>query len=446
MRAAFIALAALLLAARPVAADAHPLGNFTINHEADIVVHRDGLTIDYALDLAEIPTFQLRDSLASDPPASCAALTRQLSVTFDARPLALAVTQARVAFAAGQGGLETLRLDCAVRAPWPGWSDQTHELAVRDTSYAERIGWREMTARGDGVAIDTTLPAESASARLTAYPKDALASAPDVRVATLRLSFDSAASTAQRQRVATPIGPSTDVLTSLLDRTDLGALGLLGALLFAFALGALHAATPGHGKTVMAAYLVGTRRSARQAIALGLTVAISHTAGVVCLALIVVFGAWALSPERVYPVVSAVSAAVVLGLGVLMSRRELAHRRAHRHGHDHSHNVVTSGGWRSLVALGLAGGLVPSASALVLLLGAIAARQAELGIVLVLAFGVGMAATLVGVGVALVAVTRIASRSGVVPGRILAHAPAIAAVVVLIVGLGLTAQSLVALL
>ncbi|HKW78384.1 MAG TPA: High-affinity nickel-transporter [Candidatus Limnocylindria bacterium] len=446
MRAILIALAALVLAARPLAAEAHPLGNFTVNHEADLVVRPDGLALEYAIDFAEIPTFQLRDGIAADPAASCLELSRSLAVRLDGARLALSLVTARTAFFPGQGGLETLRLDCAFRSPWPASDARTHGLDVRDDSYAERIGWREITARGDGVAIDSPLARESASARLTSYPKDALSSAPNVRAGTVRFSLDVAAATSARTAVATPVVVNRDSVTSLLDRTDLGAIGLLAAIFVALALGALHAATPGHGKTIMAAYLVGTRRSVRQALVLGLTVATSHTIGVLCLALLVLFGASALSPERVYPLASLVSAVVMLTLGVAMSRRELAHRRAHRHGHEHAHQDEMSGsGWRSLIALGLAGGLVPSASALVLLLGAIAAHRADLGVVLVGAFGVGMAATLVGVGVALVTCTRLLSRRAGL-SRFAALAPTLAAAVVLVVGLGLTAQSLVALL
>ena len=437
-----ILVAIALLAGRPLVAEAHPLGNFTINHEADIVVRPDGVLVGYVLDLAEIPTFQLRDALASDPAAACAGLSRSIGVRVGASALPLAVAGARAAFAPGQGGLETLRLECDLSAPWPsGELAPSRELVVSDDVYPERIGWREMTARGEGVAIETALPRQSASARLTAYPKEALSSAPDVREGRVRIASTAAASPSAMSPIAAPVATTSDVLASLLERSDLGSLGPALALLLAFALGALHAATPGHGKTVMAAYLVATRRSSRQAIVLGLTVAVSHTAGVVGLALIVLLGSRTLPPERVYPLLSAGSALIVLGLGVAMSWRAL---RRHAHG-DHDHAHAPASGPRALVALGLAGGLVPSASAVVLLLAAIATRHTELGVVLVLAFGLGMAAMLVGVGLALVAATRAIARMRIVP-RAVAYAPAFAAVVVLLFGIGLTAQSLAALL
>ena len=192
----------------------------------------------------------------------------------------------------------------------------------------------------------------------------------------------------------------------------------------------------------MAAYLVGTRRSVRDAAALGLTVALAHTAGVLTLSVIVVGGAAVFPAERIYPLLSAISALVVVALGLGMLRRELIHRLAHDHAHDHSDGAAP--GTSSLLALGLAGGLVPSASALVLLLGALAAHRPELGVLLVLGFGVGMAATLVGAGVALVAAGRFLVRAPA--ARAMRLVPLATALAVLSVGLGLTAQSLGALL
>ena len=223
------------------------------------------------------------------------------------------------------------------------------------------------------------------------------------------------------------------------------AAGTLLAALVAFGLGALHAATPGHGKTVMAAYLVGTQRSVRDAAFLGLIVAASHTIGVLALAAAVLVAGAALSPERAYPYLSLVSALLVVAIGATMLMRELRHRLDHHHGHEHAHGTASPGGWRSLAALGLAGGIVPSASALVLLLGAIAARRPDAGVVLIVVFGLGMAVTLVGAGLALVVATRALGRVRV-PARFMGALPAAAALVVTAVGVGLTAQSIATLL
>jgi ABC-type nickel/cobalt efflux system permease component RcnA len=421
-------------------ASAHPLGNFTVNHYAGLGIRGDGLSIDYVLDLAEIPAFQLRGTIAPDPSAACAVLARDLAVTLDGAALALRVDAGTVSFNPGQAGLETLRLECGLSTRWT--LDSTpHQLTFADRSYPDRIGWREFTARADDVSIDTVLPATSRSARLTAYPQDAYSSSPDARTAEVRIT-PGASNARQTVSVSSPVGQG-DLFLGLFGGLDVGSLPGLFAIAVAAALGALHAATPGHGKTIMAAYLVGTRRSLRDAVTLGLTVAVAHTAGVLTLAVVVIGGATVFPAERVYPMLSAISAVVVVALGLGMLRRELSHRAAHRHEHDHTHTA--SAGATSLVALGLAGGLVPSASALVLLLGALAAHRPELGVLLVAGFGLGMAATLVGAGVALVAAGRVLDRAPLA-SRVMALAPLVTAVAVLAVGLGLTAQSLSALL
>ncbi len=221
-------------------------------------------------------------------------------------------------------------------------------------------------------------------------------------------------------------------------RADLTPLVILLSFVTAAALGAGHALTPGHGKTLMAAYLVGTRGTARHALALGLSVSLSHTVGILVLAALVVGAADVLPPDVVVrwaPVVAAVSI-VTIGAWMLIGevrRRRMAvdrgnagtpeHDHAHDHddAHDHAHAPEATGEhshggvrhshlppagsaitWRGLFVLGLAGGLIPSTSALLILLGSIAAGRAGFGFVLVVAFGLGMAAVMAGVGLAIV--------------------------------------------
>jgi len=420
-------------------ASAHPLGNFTVNHYAGLDISADRLAIDYVLDLAEIPTFQFRDTIAPEPVAACSLIAHDLVVTLDGAPVMVSVAKGSVSFRPGQAGLDTLRLECAFGAPW-NLGASPHDLTFADGTYPDRIGWREITARAEGMAIDTRLPESTVTERLMTYPQDAFASSPDARTGEVRIAAG-VPSTRRPVSTGAPLAP-TDVLSGPFGRLDLASLPALLAVAVAVALGALHAATPGHGKTIMAAYLVGTRRSVRDAATLGLTVALAHTAGVLTLSVIVVGGATVFPAERIYPLLSAISALVVVALGLGMLRRELVHRVAHHHAHNHTHGAAP--GTSSLLALGLAGGLVPSASALVLLLGAVAAHRSELGVLLVLGFGVGMAATLVGAGVALVAAGRFLVRAPA--ARLMRLVPLATALAVLSVGLGLTAQSLAALL
>ncbi|MDP9265990.1 MAG: nickel transporter [Chloroflexota bacterium] len=448
-------LIAVLLLANGTTASAHPLGNLTINHYAGLVVRADAVLVDYVVDYAEIPTVQLRSSVGADARQSCESLAGGLQVAVDGRSRSLAVVRQAVSFAPGQGGLDTMRLECQYGAEL-GPSADPHMLTFADTNYAERIGWREITARGDGAALRTELPTESISARLMSYPQDLFSSPPDVRRAEIRItptgsgaSSDAVAETNLPGIVARP----TDALASLITRTDLGPLGFVLALAAATGLGALHALSPGHGKTVMAAYLVGSRGSFRQAAVLALAVAVSHTAGVVGLGLLTLAGSALLAPDRVYPYLTMLSAAIVLGLGIWLVGGRLRHRLAHAHGHTHVHDEVRGAdsaplGWRTLAALGLAGGVIPSASALLVLLGAISLHRLELGLVLIVAFGFGMAFTLVGVGMALVGASRMGERrlaSNATLARLYAHVPTAAAVVVLLLGIGMTAQSALAL-
>jgi len=253
--------------------------------------------------------------------------------------------------------------------------------------------------------------------------------------------------------------------------------GLL-ALALAVLLGAAHALAPGHGKTVMAAYLVGLRGSLRQAATIGATVTVTHTAGVLLLGL-VLSASRAVASERVYPWLGLASGLLLAAVGLTLAARALTgHRHPHPHGHAHlhSHGLAAGGegpavptgpaaggeghgaeghghvGWdgrplgrRGLVALGLAGGLVPSPSAVVVLLGGIALGHAWFGILLVLAYGIGMAATLTGVGLLLARVRgRVDRRLAGPAGSLLARAgrllPVATASVIVVVGLALAAQ------
>ncbi len=452
MLLALPALAAALLVAQGTPASGHPLGNFTINHYAGLLVRPDAVVVDYVIDYAEIPTVQLRSVVEGGVRQFCESLAGGIDTRVDGRARPVRVLGQTLAFAPGQGGLDTMRLECQLRADLALGAD-THTLAFADTNYAERIGWREITARGDGAALQTDLPEQSASARLTSYPRDLFTSPLDVRKADIRYTFTGSPSSGGGigdSGLPAVVAQPTDALASLITRTDLGPLGFMLALAAATGLGALHAISPGHGKTVMAAYLVGSRGSFRQALVLALAVAVSHTAGVFGLGLLTLAGTALLAPDRVYPYLTMLSATIVLGLGIWLVGGRIRHGLAHAHGHTHEHRELPGDdaaplGWRTLAALGLAGGIIPSASALLVLLGAINLHRLELGLVLIVAFGLGMAFTLVGVGLALVGASRMGQRrfaANARLARLYTHVPTAAAVVVLLLGIGMTAQSL----
>jgi nickel/cobalt exporter len=246
---------------------------------------------------------------------------------------------------------------------------------------------------------------------------------------------------------------ATAAFTALVGERRLSAGFAAVALLLAVALGAAHALAPGHGKTVMAAYLVGLRGSLRQAATIGATVTITHTAGVLLLGL-VLSTSRAVASERLYPWLGLASGLLLAAVGVALLARALTghrlpHPHEHPHHHDHDHGGHGPAPWplgrRGLVALGLAGGLVPSPSAVVVLLGGIALGQAWFGVALVLAYGLGMAATLTGVGLLLAHLrTRMDRRLHLPAGSLLARLagllPAATASVIVLVGLALATQ------
>ena len=148
----------------PTAA-AHPLGNFTINHYAGLMVSREAIAIDYVLDMAEIPAFQEiatfdanhdgqpdADEAARYHPVQCEAIRPQLALRLNGEPVALTLVSSAIEFPPGAGGLLTLRLSCAFRAPIVNVA-QDARVEFADRSYAKRLGWREIVVTGDGVSL-----------------------------------------------------------------------------------------------------------------------------------------------------------------------------------------------------------------------------------------------------------------------------------------------------
>ena len=243
---------------------------------------------------------------------------------------------------------------------------------------------------------------------------------------------------------------SEDGLTKAFSDAAAGRGVLLILLLTAFAWGAFHALSPGHGKAMVAAYLVGTRGTARHAVALGATVTVTHTIGVFALGAVALLLSQYVLPEELYPWLNLASGTLVLVVGVGVLRARLRHRRRHHHHHGHvhshgggkahSHAPPETLSWRGLVAMGASAGLIPCPSALVVLLGAIAQGQIALGMLLIVAFSVGLAATLTLLGLAVVYAGKALTRMPI-PGRVTAALPTVSALLIVAVGLVLTVQA-----
>jgi ABC-type nickel/cobalt efflux system permease component RcnA len=458
-------LAGALLAGHLLApaAAAHPLGNFTVSHHSTLLVGREAIVVEQLIDMAEIPAYQELAGIDRDGdgapsaaeaaayhPERCAAVGAELRLLVADRPATLRLTSSAVSFPPGQGGLATLRLSCrfsaAVGVERPGT-----RVEFSDIGDGGRLGWREIVARGDGVTL-TGAPASSASAELSSYPGDMLSSPLDVRAVRL-IAAPGGAATGATAALAIADAPQ-DRLGALL-AGELTPVSVALALLLAFVWGAAHALAPGHGKTVVAAYLVGSRGTLAHALFLGLTTTITHTAGVFALGLVTLFASRYLLPETLFPWLSLASGLLVAWLGVSMFATRLrgAHHHhdhthdepdGHSHGPGHSHTHGPAGGsigWRSLLTLGVSGGLIPCPSALVVLLGSVALGRVGLGLALVLAFSLGLAGLLTAIGVAFIYAGRLLGRLNV-GGPLLRLLPAASALCVALLGLGITWRAL----
>jgi ABC-type nickel/cobalt efflux system permease component RcnA len=430
-----VALAALTL---PATALAHPLGNFTVNRYSEIVLSADRVYVRYALDLAEIPTFQEGDSVRA--PGFAAAVAGRLELELDGRRVSLEPVQRSVRSLPGAGGLDTLRFDAVFAAPA---GEEGRTLAFTDRNFERRLGWREVVVSASNGAriVSADVPAASASDALRAYPSNLLSSPLDV----------SSARAVYEPGEGPGIAPSLDGarsepsegggFESLIAREDLGLGIVLASLLVAAFWGAAHALTPGHGKAIVAGYLVGSRGKPRHAVLLGLIVTVTHTAGVFALGLVTLLLSRFIVPERLYPWLTVASGLLVVAVGASVLVGRVRHARAHAHGHHHHHDHDHGYGRGGLVGVGVAAGLLPCPSALVVLLSAIALHRVGFGLALIVAFSVGLAATITTIGLIAVWARRAFSRLSL-DGPLVRALPAGSALLILAVGVGITVNAL----
>jgi ABC-type nickel/cobalt efflux system permease component RcnA len=325
-----------------------------------------------------------------------------------------------------------LRLAAVFEGRLPTGSTGALDGTFADGNEPQRIGWREIVvvARGGARLHAATAPTTDSSDELRHYPADLTRAPLDLREATFRFTPGTTAVPAAPLRAAAAPTRSGGGFTSLVDRDNLTPFVLAGMLLLAALFGAVHALAPGHGKTVMAAYLVGTSGRPRDAVLLGTIVSGMHTASVLVLGVVLFRISRDGSVDRVFPWLELASGVLVAGLGGWMLRHRmgtLARAGHHDHDHDHHHHhhehhhgpgghthalpgEVAPLSRRGLVVLATAGGLFPSPSALLVLVSAFTLGRPALGLALVGAFSLGLALTLTTVGLLLVlgkdAVTR----------------------------------------
>ncbi|MEA2573779.1 MAG: nickel/cobalt transporter (NicO) family protein, partial [Chloroflexia bacterium] len=435
-----------VLAPRPAAA--HPMGNFSINRYSRITVGVNKIDLHYIVDMAEIPAFSELATIREDRSTNLTDAERQayigrkstelrsnLHLSIGGKDVPLELVDAALSFPPGQFESPTLRLDLQFESK--AALKESATLQYRDDNFPDRLGWKEVVAvSGDGARIvNSSVPATDLSRGLTDYSRESVENRPNATTAVITFEPGVAAAGATRDSATTQQGTGgldfaawvrdqEAVLTNLLNSRDMPLGFLLFGLGLAFAMGAAHALSPGHGKTIVAAYLVGTRGTPKHAVFLGLTVTLTHTIGVFLLGVVVLSLQQYVVPETLYPWLGFGSGVLIMLVGVSLfvqrfrfwrrSRAatvELAHTHdghehthddAHDHSHDHSHEhdhshnhshdhntsephshgpfsrphthlpangqSVTLG---SLLALGISGGIIPCPSALVVLLASI---------------------------------------------------------------------------
>jgi len=474
-------VAALVLVAPPVMA--HPLGNFSISHYSGFRLEERSVELHYILDLAEIPTFQeiQETGVVPDPDHptvavyahdKAEALKAGLHAEVGERRVAFELQAIQVIFPPGAGGLPTLKIGIRYRAALPE-DGPLATLSYRDTNYSDRAGWKEIVAtRGPGIVfIESSVPETDRSRQLTDYPADLLNTPPqdvEARITFKREQPVTAATSSAPPSTTTlalePSRPSTprDRFTELVTVAPASPRLVLLALLIAAGLGAFHALEPGHGKTMVAAYLVGARGTAGHAVLLGLIVTATHTAGVYLLGAVTLYASRYFVPERIYPWLGVVSGLTIAGLGLSLLRRRYRgaaphhhddpdhHEHSHDHGHHHSHGHSHPHGHhdahgdvtlRQLFTLGVTGGIIPCPAALVVLLSALSLGRVGFGLVLIVAFSLGLAAVLIITGLLMVFARRLMARvqgDGALVSRWL---PLTSSAVITIIGLAIVLQS-----
>jgi ABC-type nickel/cobalt efflux system permease component RcnA len=475
-----------------------------------VTVAPGSATVRYVLDYAEIPTVAERQAMgaaqtgAVSPATEAAYLKAQLppllanlDLTADGKRVPLSVQASRIEFRVGAGNLPTMRLVADLLGALPTGVSQ---LRYADGNYSGRTGWKEIVVKsGQGAQMSNPgALGQDISRELTLYPTDLLSAPPqttDVAFAygPVGAILPAVAPLASSVSAAPQMGGSEtprDRFTQAIISKRLTLPIILLGLVIAFVYGGLHALSPGHGKTMVAAYLVGQRGTVKHALLLGGVVTLTHTFGVFLLGFVTLFASRYIVPERLFPVLSVISGLAVFGVGVWMlvsrlrlgvphehshshghdhgpvpERMQLAfataagqgmshddlhrlglahdhdhdhdhdhalghvhdHMEAHEHSHDHGHHEHSheglddhgghshgAGGYhthtvpdgpitlKSLVALGISGGIVPCPSALVVLLSAIALHRLGYGMLLITAFSLGLASVLVAIGVLVV--------------------------------------------
>ena len=340
------------------------MGNFSINHFARFEAKSNELALRYILDFAEIPSVDRMAALDSNSDGKISSSEKSaflksnapvflkgLSLQLNSKKVALVPQNADLEVRPGAGGLSTLRMWIDARVPLATIGKTRVEY--RDRNFEGRAGWMEVIAVAQkGRAIrDSDASSVDQSRGLTVFPVDAGVVPPRQKSAAFSVVAAGASDAAPSQSQAPAQGSATPAsndqtpqnrFTQSIAQRDLTPALVAWGILFAFAFGAAHALSPGHGKTMVAAYLVGSKGTPRHAVLLGLVVTITHTFGVFALGFALLFASRYVLPEKLFPALSALSGMLIFGVGLwLFMSRWQGLSASTNHGHSHSHDGHT---------------------------------------------------------------------------------------------------------
>jgi nickel/cobalt exporter len=478
--------------------EAHPMGNFSISHYSRLEYTNDGILLKHIVDMAEIPSYQQMEFLDTDHNSKISdeekiryaerisnQLLPNLKVQINQTNLTIKIQNSRLEIRPGAGDLPTFVVYCNYFVEVPvSVISNSNTLEFADQNFPERSGWREIVIKRDGGFASLNLPPDTYSERskgLSQYPTDPTTVMPQEMK--LSFKFGNPLLAAQHQASSSDIQngsqenvrPGTlrnDKLAKLITTKELTSEVIFISIIIAFFLGSMHALSPGHGKAIVAGYLVGSRGTTLHAVFLGAVVTLTHTIGVFALGLITLFGSKYILPDTLYPWLGFLSGLSIVIIGsrlfykrfkMMKSNRTSHHHHDHDHPHDHHHHhhgedhqhhhddhghshlpVDPETGkitWRSLLSVGISGGALPCPSALVVLLSAISLHRVGFGLILIISFSLGLAAVLTSIGLLLLYASKW-SQKFQPRGSLRYGLPVISSLVITILGCIIAVQSI----
>ena len=480
-----ICVAVLLMA---IGAHAHQLYGIRVGRTSAVKIERSRVEVVYKIHVGDILAFSERRAMDENGDGEISGmekrayldrmedeLRRGFVLRMDGDRLDLAPTARSDSLGEARIGPMSFEMQFEFRTEERTPDGGEHELAFTDRNYSDDPVDPEMVLRiNSGVKIlDSSDRWDSER-----YPFDPWASLEERR--TLKVLFragsgGASASSFETRSVLTErpvMKPGMkDRLKEILERPNLPPHFIFFAFLISILLGAMHAVEPGHGKTIVAAYLIGSRGTVWNAIFLGAIVTITHTFSIIVLGLLTLFASKYVVPQKLFPWLGFISGVFIIGVGIWLLFRYLrgAHGHGHSHGtfghahdhetsHSHTHDetpehthdhgdsqtpeIERSASWVSLLSLGISGGLVPCPAALVILLTAVALNRILFGLALIVSFSLGLAVVLITIGILMV-VARSAINRFTGEGRIIQMLPLVSAVFIIVLGFGIAIKALI---